>query len=98
MTARVIAVSGPRAGHLFQLSDTPITIGRSPDNSIVIASQLASRRHAEIRREGGVYVLVDLGSSNGTLLNGKPVQRQILRTGDTFVIGDEVFRFEELPA
>ncbi|MGC8801153.1 MAG: clostripain-related cysteine peptidase [Chloroflexus sp.] len=98
MAARLIAVSGSRAGHSFQLSDTPVTIGRSPDNSIVIASQLASRRHAEIRREGGVYVLVDLGSSNGTLLNGKPIQRQILRTGDTFAIGDEVFRFEELPA
>ncbi|PMP85136.1 MAG: FHA domain-containing protein, partial [Chloroflexus aggregans] len=67
MAARLIAVSGSRAGHSFQLSDTPVTIGRSPDNSIVIASQLASRRHAEIRREGGVYVLVDLGSSNGTL-------------------------------
>lgn len=98
MSARVIAVSGPLAGQMFQLGETSLTFGRSPDNTIVIASQRASRRHAEIRREGGVYVLIDLGSSNGTLLNGKPIQRQILRTGDTFVIGDEAFRFEELAA
>ncbi len=95
MSARVVAVSGPLAGRVFQLSEIPVTFGRSPDNTIVIASQRASRRHAEIRREGGAYVLSDLGSSNGTLLNGQPIQRQLLRAGDTFVIGDEVFRFEE---
>ncbi|WP_299755617.1 clostripain-related cysteine peptidase [uncultured Chloroflexus sp.] len=96
MSARVVAVSGPLAGRMFQLGETSLTFGRSPDNAVVIASQRASRRHAEIRREGGAYVLVDLGSSNGTLLNGQLVQRQLLRTGDTFAIGDEVFRFEEL--
>ncbi|MBO9318162.1 MAG: FHA domain-containing protein, partial [Chloroflexus sp.] len=96
MTARIVAISGPLTGRLFPLGDTPVTFGRSPENTIVIASQRASRRHAEIRREGGVYLLIDLGSSNGTILNGQLIQRQILRTGDTFVIGDEMFRFEEV--
>ena len=95
MTARIVAVSGPLSGRIFPLGNTPITFGRSPDNTIVITSQRASRRHAEIRREGGVYLLIDLGSSNGTVLNGQLIQRQILRPGDTFVIGDEIFRFEE---
>lgn len=96
MTARIVAISGPLTGRLFPLGDTPVTFGRSPENTIVIASQRASRRHAEIRREGGVYLLIDLGSSNGTILNGQLIQRQILRPGDTFVIGDEMFRFEEV--
>ena len=96
MTARVVAVSGSLAGRSIPLGDIPMTFGRAPENTVVIASQRASRRHAEIRREGGVYLLIDLGSSNGTLLNGQPIQRQILRNGDTFTIGDESFRFEEL--
>ncbi|HBW68319.1 MAG TPA: forkhead-associated protein, partial [Chloroflexus aurantiacus] len=96
MTARVVAVSGSLAGRSIPLGDIPMTFGRAPENTVVIASQRASRRHAEIRREGGVYLLIDLGSSNGTFLNGQPVQRQILRNGDTFTIGDESFRFEEL--
>jgi len=96
MTARIVAVSGPLAGRVFQLGDTILTFGRLPENTVVIASQQASRRHAEIRRESGVYILIDVGSANGTLVNGQRVQRHLLRNGDTFVIGDEVFRFEEI--
>ena len=47
----------------------------------------ASRRHAEIAQEGSVYVLVDLGSTNGTELNGRRVTRQELADGDRITIG-----------
>jgi len=61
---------------------------------VVIASPRASRHHAHIRREGAAFVLYDLGSANGTLVNGQRVQRAVLQPGDQIDIGDEVFRFE----
>ena len=52
-----------------------------------------SRRHAEIRQEGATYWIVDLGSTNGTLLNGKRIERERLHDGDTITLGssDVVF-------
>src|SRR5690606_9298857 len=47
----------------------------------------ASGNHAEIRREGGRYVLVDVGSRNGTLVNGRPIQRHVLEGGEEIEFG-----------
>lgn len=94
MTARLIGVRGLLTGRTFDLSDQPLTIGRAADNHIAIASPRASRHHAHIRREGAGFVLYDLGSANGTLVNGQRVQRAVLQPGDLIDIGDEVFRFE----
>lgn len=94
MQPQIVAVRGPLAGRTFPLGAAPLSFGRTPENLIVLASPLASRRHAEVRPDGDGYLLVDLGSSNGTLLNGQRVQSQRLRPGDTFAIGDEEFRFE----
>ena len=94
MSPQLVALSGPLAGRGFPLGSATLAFGRTPDNDVVIASPLASRRHAELRAEGGRYVLYDLGSSNGTLLNGQRVQAQPLRPGDIIQIGDEQFRFE----
>lgn len=97
MSPQIVALRGPLAGRSIPLSSAPLSFGRTPENSVVIASPLASRRHAELRFEGGAYVLYDLGSSNGTRVNGQPVSAQRLAGGDVFEIGDEAFRFE-LPA
>ncbi|NJN17137.1 MAG: FHA domain-containing protein [Oscillochloris sp.] len=97
MSPQIVAIAGPLAGQSFSLSNAPLTIGRTSDNTLVIASGLASRRHAEIRYDGTGYTVVDLQSSNGTLLNGlrlPPLQPQPLRPGDQITIGDEVFRFD----
>lgn len=94
MQPQIVALRGPLAGRTFLLGEAPLTFGRTPENTVVIASPLASRRHAEVRRDGDGYLLADLGSSNGTLLNGQRVQGQRLRPGDVFEIGDEAFRFE----
>ncbi|MEF3274117.1 MAG: FHA domain-containing protein [Chloroflexus sp.] len=96
MAAQIVAISGQLAGQIFQLGDAVVTFGRLPENTIVITNQRASRRHAEIRREGSGYVLIDTGSANGTIVNGQRVPRHLLRHRDTFAIGDELFRFEEL--
>ncbi|MBX0328733.1 FHA domain-containing protein [Oscillochloris sp. ZM17-4] len=89
----IVALSGPLAGRTFPLGDVPLSLGRTPENTIVIASPLASRRHAELRPEGGGYVVYDLGSSNGTSVNGQRVQSHRLMPGDVIMIGDESFRF-----
>ena len=64
-----------------------LTIGRSPDAGLVVQSNRVSRFHAEIRFEGGVPVLVDRGSSNGSFVNGEKVTSRPLRTGDEIEIG-----------
>src|SRR4029450_12098007 len=78
----------------FPVGDAPVTFGRKPDNTVVVASRAASRYHAEVRREDGRYVLVDLDSSNGTLVNGRRIKKYVLRPGDLFGIGNETFCFE----
>jgi hypothetical protein len=94
LSSQIVALSGPHAGRSFPLSGAPLTFGRTPDNAVVIASPLASRRHAEIRLEGGQHVLYDLGSSNGTFVNGQRVQRHVLAPGEVVQIGDEQYRLD----
>jgi hypothetical protein len=92
---QVIGLRGEQANKAYTLGDAPFTFGRNPDNAVVFAGGRASRRHAEIRRDGAEYVLADLGSSNGTLVNGQRLTApHRLRHGDTFEIGDDVFRFD----
>lgn len=67
--------------------DGPLTIGRSAENAIVLAGEGVSRRHAAIADEGGVAILRDLGSANGTFLNGGRVTRAPLKPGDTIGVG-----------
>ena len=67
------------------------SIGRAPDNTVVLTDMSVSRHHAEIRLEGDRYVIVDLGSTIGTLLNADtipPKTPQPLANNDTIQIGD----------
>lgn len=80
-----------------------LTIGRSADNALVLREQAVSRHHATLAADadGAAYILTDLGSSNGTLLNDQPlVAPAELRSGDRFTIGGATFTFtsEEPPA
>lgn len=84
------------------LERSEVTMGRALDADVRINDSQASRLHARIRTErdentGEVrYRLTDLGSTNGTLLNGKPIDEAFLEDGDKFVIGDQLIRFEML--
>jgi pSer/pThr/pTyr-binding forkhead associated (FHA) protein len=69
------------------------TIGRSRDSNILLADDRVSRRHARIDLRQGVFVISDLGSANGTLVNGQRIQRQALRDGDEIRIGDTRLTF-----
>ena len=74
-------------GRTHALEGGKVVLGRSKDSDIQVEDANVSRRHAELRREGDAWWLVDLGSTNGTELNGKRVQRSKLEDGDTITLG-----------
>ena len=65
----------------------PVSIGRLPDNNIVIDNPAVSGRHARVFREGNHYVVEDLKSTNGTFVNEKPIARHTLLEGDVVLVG-----------
>jgi class 3 adenylate cyclase/pSer/pThr/pTyr-binding forkhead associated (FHA) protein len=69
-----------------------LRIGRAEDNDIVVADPAASRHHAELRNAAGVYHIADLGSNNGTYVNGQRITIVPLSEGDVVVIGTSTFR------
>ncbi len=80
----------------YLLDRDETVIGRSPDADIVVPEPLASRRHASISRDPWGYAVVDLGSRNGTLLNGALVSSpRRLRNGDMIQVGTTVMRFDD---
>jgi hypothetical protein len=83
------------SGERISLGDRPIIIGRQSDCHVTLNDQNVSRRHAEIRPGRGAYVIRDLGSTNGTLVNGtRIVAEQRLRDGDILGFGSTYVRFE----
>lgn len=93
MPARLIAVAGPVPKTEFPLEDEESVIGRDPGAAICIHSRSASRSHCVIRRNGDQYLIRDLGSRNGTLVNGLPVTESVLRAGDRIGVSDSLFVF-----
>jgi hypothetical protein len=91
MNLQLVALQGPLSGRIFPLNQPTLTIGRSPDCTIVIASAQASRRHADITYSQGNWFLRDLGSANGTLVNQRRIDQVWLQVGDQIVIGDSLF-------
>lgn len=79
----------------FPMALQPITIGRGPDNDVVIDNLAVSTHHARLFPELDHYVVEDLQSINGTFVNGQPVQRKILRDGDKIGIGKHSLVFFE---
>ncbi len=77
------------------LTSDLLTIGRLPDCQVTISDKGASRRHAQIREKDGSYILTDLGSTNGTRLNGQTIQTRELSDGDRITIGSTVIEFRE---
>lgn len=78
----------------ISITRTPVVIGRMSSNDVVLADPNVSRRHAELRREGPRWMLVDLGSTNGTLVNGKLAREHEINDGDRLSFGTSELRFE----
>lgn len=87
----------PDTGHTFPLIREVVMIGRFEGNDLVLADAGASRQHARLRRRGSTYYLVDLGSTNGTLVNGTVIKRRELRDGDIITIGTTKLTFQARP-
>jgi hypothetical protein len=85
-------------GRTHALEGGKVVLGRSKDSDIQVEDANVSRRHAELRREGATWWLVDLDSTNGTELNGKRVQRSKLSDGDTITLGGTDLTFAKRKA
>ena len=91
---RVATAAGLRAGAAYDLSDGAV-LGRGETADIRLEDTFASSHHARLVPQGDVMVLEDMGSTNGTYLNGEPLRGpQPLHVGDTIRIGDSEFLFE----
>ncbi len=89
--ARLISIAGPLEGRAFALDAGEFSIGREPTNRLALDDPHVSRRHCLIRRNGVNYSITDLASSNGTFVNGVPVQQRELQHGDQVGIGVSAF-------
>lgn len=85
--ALLVVHHGPNAGARFLLDLDVITGGRHPESDIFLDDVTVSRQHVEFRRVGATYSLVDLGSLNGTYVNGQRVREAVLAGGDDVQIG-----------
>jgi hypothetical protein len=91
---RVESAPGLRSGAAYDLADGAL-LGRGSEADIVLQDQFSSSRHARLVPQGDAVVLEDLGSTNGTFLNGEPLSGpQPLHDGDRIRIGDSEFTFE----
>lgn len=80
-------IEGLERGHIFDGLIPPITIGREEDNDIQLNDERVSRVHAKIQEDRGQVILTDLNSTNGSRVNGHPVQLRVLRPGDHLQLG-----------
>jgi pSer/pThr/pTyr-binding forkhead associated (FHA) protein len=90
--------TGPDAGHSHRAGDHALRLGRSPDNDVILRDPATSGHHARLERRGDQFWIVDLGSTNGTLVNGEPVQEKQLSHGDRVTVGQNAVQFSILGA
>src|SRR5215216_170953 len=88
---QLIMRSGPTPGAMFTLEGDQIDIGRDSTNEVVINDAEISRRHARLTFQGGKYVLEDLGSTNGTFVNGQRLAGpRVLKPGEVVSFGEQI--------
>lgn len=98
-TATLVIRQGTQAGMSFVISGNQVTLGREEGLEIVLQDPEASRRHARITWQGGRYVIEDLGSTNGTFVNGMQLTTPLaLNPGDSIGVGQTALVFQMLTA
>jgi transcriptional regulator with GAF, ATPase, and Fis domain len=93
MNPRVCGISGPFQGATFSLTSEELSIGRDPSNHLWNPDPVLSRQHCLLTRKGDQFILRDLGSRNGTIVNGMTVDELQLQHGDQISIGTSVLVF-----
>jgi len=90
-TYQLVMRTGPNPGKVFELAKSEMFIGRDTTNDIVVNDSEISRKHARLIMQAGGYVLEDLGSTNGTFVNGQRLMGpHVLRAGETVMLGENV--------
>jgi pSer/pThr/pTyr-binding forkhead associated (FHA) protein len=93
---RLVVQTGPNPGCEYIVTQDALVVGRHEECDIVIANPLVSRRHSQITWDGAYCTLEDLGSTNGTYVNGQRLlQPRVLRSGDEVRVGDLVLVFND---
>lgn len=85
--AELVIVRGPYAGERFVLDIPEITIGRDPSCEVFLNDRTVSRRHAHLSIQDGLAVIEDLGSLNGTWVDGAIISQSVLHSGSNIQIG-----------
>ena len=93
VTIRVL--EGMERGRVYSRSRLPVSIGREEDNTIQLNDDRISRFHAKLQDHSGRVILTDLDSTNGTRVNGHPIQMRVLQQGDVIAVGRCVLLFSE---
>lgn len=91
-----LLLNGPDGTHVIPLESTLVAIGRGLNNDVILEDSRVSRHHAQLRYRSRRFWVTDLGSTNGTYVNGEPVQEQALRDGDVISLGGLELTFREM--
>ena len=91
----LVPIQGPQRGELFTLAPHSV-IGTDPTCQVVLADNYMSSQHAEIKAENGIWLLKDLGSTNGTMVNDKRVDTHELVDNDFIKFGNSLIKFKSL--
>jgi len=89
----LVVIYGGDLGRKYELSKEVVTLGRDPDNTVIIDADSVSRHHARVETYHGSKFLVDLNSTNGTYLNDTVAMREQLSSGDLIKVGDTIFKY-----
>jgi pSer/pThr/pTyr-binding forkhead associated (FHA) protein len=90
---KVVITEGPGAGNEYEFEQAAI-LGRLDSNDIPVKDAKASREHAKLYKQGSTFAIVDLNSSNGTMVNGESITKRVLKDGDEIGIGLVRMRYE----
>lgn len=93
MGFQLVIAEGKEAGREFAFDQDSVLIGRTAECDVILYDSGVSRRHARIFNEAGLFYVEDVGSSNGTLVNGTRITRQPLKDGDSIALGPVRFAF-----
>jgi hypothetical protein len=93
--ARLELASGTETGRVIAVREPVLVLGRGTDADIRLTDTGVSRRHAELHLDGDKVTIVDLASTNGTTVNGRPVDKALLHDGDRIGLGASVLVFRQ---
>ena len=93
--ASLFVIQGADQGKRFEFKSSPVALGRDNSNAIRLHDTEVSRRHAELRQDEEAYRIVDLGSANGTYVNGQLTDQGLLHSGDRLQLGQTVMLYHD---